>query len=161
MDQGVNSVVAHMFYNGNPGHACWVLGPTNFTEVTMAGEPPQRSDGAAAISCGVEQSQSGVASVVVVSGTVDALTAPQLQEAIVAAASSSPPAIVVDLTEVNFLASAGMGVLIAAHAELKPAVRLVIVADGPATSRPLKLVGVADVIDMFVTRDDALAAIAP
>jgi anti-anti-sigma regulatory factor len=52
-----------------------------------------------------------------------------------------------------------MGVLVAAHADLAPAVRLVIVADGPTTSRPLKLVGIADLIELFATRDEALAAV--
>jgi hypothetical protein len=33
------------------------------------------------------------------------------------------------------------------------------VADGPATSRPLKLVGIADIVPLFATLDDALAAL--
>lgn len=32
-----------------------------------------------------------------------------------------------------------------------------VVADGPVTSRPLKLVGIADIVDLFQTRDEALA----
>ena len=34
------------------------------------------------------------------------------------------------------------------------------VADGPATSRPLKLVGLADVIGLYPTLDEARAALA-
>ena len=56
----------------------------------------------------------------------------------------------------EFLASAGMGVLIAAQDELAPAIRFAVVADGPATSRPLKLVGVTDVVDLYATLDEAL-----
>ena len=111
-------------------------------------------------SCAIEQRNVGDVSVVSVAGTVDMLTAPQLEEAIGAAAKSSPPAVVVDLTAVEFLASAGMGVLVAAHEEFSPAVRFVVVADGPATSRPLKLVGIADVVGLYATLDDALAALA-
>ena len=74
--------------------------------------------------------------------------------------SSSPPAVVVDLSAVEFLASAGMGVLVAAHEDLTPAIRFAVVADGPATSRPLKLVGIADVVGLYATLDEALTALA-
>ncbi|OBJ35662.1 anti-anti-sigma factor [Mycolicibacterium mucogenicum] len=125
----------------------------------MTGQPVQGSGNPAAASCAVEQSQIGAVSVVTVSGTVDMLTAPQLESALSPAAVGAAQAVVVDLSAVDFLASAGMGVLVAAHAELAPAVRLVIVADGPTTSRPLKLVGIADLIELFATRDEALAAV--
>lgn len=114
---------------------------------------------AAATSCAIEERRVGEISVVSVAGTVDMLTAGQLEEAIGAAAKSSPPAVVVDLSAVEFLASAGMGVLVAAHDELGPDVQFVVVADGPATSRPLKLVGIADVIDLYATLEEALTAL--
>lgn len=107
----------------------------------------------------IQESRVGDISVVAVSGTVDMITAPKLEAAIAAAAKASPSAVVVDFTAVEFLASAGMGVLVAAHGDLAPAVKLVVVADGPATSRPLKLVGIADVVDLFATLEDALAAL--
>jgi anti-sigma B factor antagonist len=116
--------------------------------------------GAAATSCAIDENRTGEISVVSVAGTVDMLTAPQLEEAIGTAAKSSPSAVVVDLSAVEFLASAGMGVLVAAHDELIPAVGFAVVADGPATSRPLKLVGIADVIDLYATLDEALTALA-
>lgn len=123
-------------------------------------QPPEGNSSAAGASCAIEQSQVGPICVVSVSGTVDMLTAPQLEAAIaVATGAAAPTAVVVDLSAVDFLASSGMGVLVAAHAELSPTVRLVVVADGPATSRPLKLVGVADLIDMFANLDDALDAL--
>jgi anti-sigma B factor antagonist len=50
-------------------------------------------------------------------------------------------------------------VLIAAQDELAPSVRFAVVADGPATSRPLKLVGVTDVVDLYPTLDEALNAL--
>jgi anti-anti-sigma factor len=110
-------------------------------------------------SCTVEERRVGEISVVAVTGTVDMLTAPKLEDAIGSAAKSEPAAVVVDLSAVDFLASAGMGVLVAAHGELAPAVRLAVVADGPATSRPLKLVGIADLVDLFATLDEALASL--
>ncbi len=106
-------------------------------------------EGAASSSCAIEERLVDSVSVVSVAGVVDMLTAPDLEKAIAEAAKSSPTAVVVDMTAVDFLASAGMGVLIAAQDELAPAIRFAVVADGPATSRPLKLVGVTDVVDLM------------
>lgn len=126
----------------------------------MISQPdPVASGSRAAASGDIEERRVGDITVVSVAGTVDMITAPKLEAAIGSAAKSSPSAIVVDFTAVEFLASAGMGVLVAAHGDLAPALKLVVVADGPATSRPLKLVGIADVVDLYPTLDEALAAL--
>lgn len=117
-------------------------------------------DSSAQDSCAVRERRVGAISVLSVSGVVDVLTAPTLEQAIAAAVKAAPPAVIVDLSTVEFLASAGMGVLIAAHDGLSPAVRFAVVADGPATSRPLKLVGVDDVVSLYATLDEAIAALA-
>jgi len=52
-----------------------------------------------------------------------------------------------------------MGILVAARDELPASVQLGVVADGPATSRPLKLVGIAEVVGLHATLDEALAAL--
>lgn len=109
--------------------------------------------------CTVDSHQVDTTTVLSVAGTLDTLTVPQLQAAITAAAESSPAALIIDLSAVEFLASVGMGLLVSTHAELTPAIRFAVVADGPATSRPLKLVGVADVVDLFATREEALTAV--
>lgn len=108
--------------------------------------------------CTIDEGRLDGVVVVSVSGTVDALTAPQLEKAIAAAAKAEPSAIVVDLAAVEFLASSGMGVLVGAHADLAPAVKLVIVADGPSTGRHLKLIGIADIVGVFAELEEALAA---
>jgi anti-anti-sigma factor len=111
--------------------------------------------------CTIGHHRIGQVAVLAVTGTVDMLTAPQLAAAIRAAAGdNNPAAIVIDLTEVEFLASAGMGVLAAAKDELTPDVRFVLVADGPATSRPLQLVGISEIVELFATLDQALTAVA-
>lgn len=124
----------------------------------MSSQPDPAPSRAAAVG-EVEERRIGDISVVAVTGTVDMLTAPKLEAAINAAAQGSPTAVVIDFTAVEFLASAGMGVLVAAHGDLAPAVKLTVVADGPATSRPLKLVGIADIIDLYATLEEALAAL--
>lgn len=113
----------------------------------------------AAPSCAIAQRSTGDLTVLSVAGTVDVLTAPLLKAAITDAAAGGPRAIVVDLGAVEFLASTGMGVLVEAHGELAPDTRLVVVADGPATSRPLKLIGIDKVVDVFATLDEAVAGI--
>ncbi|MHA3024194.1 STAS domain-containing protein [Mycobacterium sp. BMJ-28] len=126
----------------------------------MTSQPDPSTGAASAPGCEVEEKRIGEVSVVSVTGTLDMLTAPQLEAAIASAAATSPQAVVVDLAAVDFLASAGMGLLVAAHGDLTPAVGFAVVADGPATSRPLKLVGIADVVDVFATLDEALSAVA-
>ncbi len=108
--------------------------------------------------CVVGEEWVGRVAVVSVSGVVDMLTAPQLEEGIQSALGQNPTGLIVDFTEVEFLASAGMGILVATHDEASEDVRFCVVADGPATSRPLKLVGIADMIPLYATRNEALAA---
>ncbi len=98
----------------------------------------------------------GAVAVVSAAGAIDMLTAPQFAEQIGATLRERPKAVVVDLTEVDFLASAGMQVLVAAHGDAGSQTRLVVVADGPATSRPLRITGITDFIDLYPSLDEAL-----
>lgn len=126
----------------------------------MTGEPESVvGSPKVATGCTVEQRTVGELAVLAVSGTVDVLSAPELEAQIKATAATSPAAVVVDLSAVDFLGSSGMGVLVTAHSNLTPAIPFALVADGPATSRPLKLVGIADIIDIFATLDEALSAL--
>jgi anti-sigma B factor antagonist len=113
----------------------------------------------AASECTIERQRIGEIEVLSVAGVVDMLTASRFEEAIAAAAKGSPQGVIVDLGGVDFLASAGMGVLVASRDELPASVQFAVVADGPATSRPLKLVGIADVVGLHTTLDEALAAL--
>lgn len=86
------------------------------------------------------------------------LTSPQLETAIDGVLEQQPAGVVIDFTEVEFLASAGMGVLVAAHDKAGSEVAFSVVADGPATSRPLKLVGIADIVNLYPSLEEAIAA---
>jgi anti-anti-sigma factor len=105
----------------------------------------------------VGKHQAGQATVLTVSGEVDMLTAPQLAEAIHNALAGRPEALVVDLSKVEFLASAGMTVLLTAQADVVPPTRFAVVAEGPATSRPIKLMGIDTVLPLYSTLDSALS----
>ncbi len=102
-----------------------------------------------------EEWKDGVA-IVAATGAIDMLTAPALADGIRVALGKKPRAVIIDLTDVDFLASAGMQVLIAANEESGPDARLIVVADGPATSRPLKITGITEFIDVYPSRDEAL-----
>lgn len=91
------------------------------------------------------------------SGIIDMLTATSLERAITAALDKQPAALIVDLTAVDFLASHGMGVLVGADDRLSADQRFAVVADGPATSRPMTLIGLADQLSMYATLEAALA----
>ncbi|MCV7011545.1 STAS domain-containing protein [Mycolicibacterium madagascariense] len=124
-------------------------------------EQRESTDGTPAASGSTcEVSERWVEQIVVVaaSGVVDMITAPRLEDAIMAALGKSPAGLVVDLTDVEFLASAGMGVLVAAHDAAPEGIGIHIVAEGPATSRPLKLVGIADIVPLHATLDEALGS---
>ncbi len=95
-----------------------------------------------------------------VAGEVDMLTAPQLSEAIQTATAAKPAALIVDLSKVDFLASAGMTVLVGAQADVTAPTRFGVVAHGAATSRPIKLMGIDSVLPLYSTLDDALSDIA-
>lgn len=108
----------------------------------------------------VGKHQVGQAVVLTVSGEVDMLSSPLLADAIQTALASKPAALIVDLCKVSFLASAGMTVLVTAQAELEPPTRLAVVADGSATSRPIKLMGIDSVLPLYSSLDGALSGIA-
>jgi anti-anti-sigma factor len=92
-----------------------------------------------------------------VSGEVDMLSAPRLDEAIHTALADGPAALIVDLSKVDFLASAGMTVLVTAQSEVAPPTRFAVVANGPATSRPIKLTGLDGILSLYSTLDSALS----
>jgi anti-sigma B factor antagonist len=91
-----------------------------------------------------------------VSGDVDAITAPRLTEEISAQLAANPMTLIVDLSGVDFLASAGMAAL-ARASETAGRTRFAVVADGPVTGRPLRLVGMDLVFKVYPTLGAALA----
>ena len=106
----------------------------------------------------IEEFWTGRMVVVTVTGDLDILTTPQLDHAIRSAMRTEPTAVIVDLTGVDFLASVGMNLLAAAHREITPIARFGVVADGPATSRVMKLIGIDSVVALYQTLGEALDA---
>ena len=105
----------------------------------------------------VQESWSDGLVVLSVSGAVDILNAPRLTDAICNALTRAPAGLIVDLTEVNFLASVGMSILVAARdAADAMSVRFGVAAKGAATSRPIRLLGIDAILVLYPTLGDAL-----
>jgi anti-sigma B factor antagonist len=96
--------------------------------------------------------------VVAADGDVDLNTAPMLRDALEAARSRAPRSIVVDLSRVRFLNSAGLAVLIDAHRRAGPGAGLRLVATTRATWRPLRLSRVCERLVVHSSRAAAVAA---
>ena len=74
-----------------------------------------------------ESSRSNGQAVVRVHGEIDVYTAPQLWETIDAAIAGTPHELVIDLSDVTFLDSSGLAVLVRAHKRLRPIAGTVVI----------------------------------
>ena len=110
-----------------------------------------------ALSVDIKSEHGGAAIVYRLRGSLDLATAPSLRAALVEAANEGKHDIVVDLTELEFLDSTGLGALIGAHRramENGGRVRL-IVREGPI-SRLLNITGLMRIFAVYSTLDGAL-----
>ncbi|MGA9489454.1 MAG: STAS domain-containing protein [Mycobacterium sp.] len=103
----------------------------------------------------VVEQDAGVAVVLSAAGTIDMVTAPQFQVHVDSVLSRQPSALIVDLSRVEFMGSAGIGVLMNVHNNAGD-MAYAVAADGPATSRPLHLLGIDELIQIFPSVADAI-----
>lgn len=94
-----------------------------------------------------------------VGGDVDLATVADFEAAITEALTQEPTALVVDLSGVDFLASAGLQTLVSTHESVSKKLRFVVVANGPATSRPIQLTGLDQIFALYQTLAEALSAL--
>jgi anti-sigma B factor antagonist len=106
----------------------------------------------------VSLEQRGGAAVLRVSGALDLALAPKLRQFTDRAARLSPALVVIDLTDVTFLASAGMAELVRAHRGDSGSAPLRVVATGRIVLRPLELTRLADELAIYPSLPDALSA---
>ena len=105
----------------------------------------------------VTRRDAGEAVVLQVNGVVDIITAPSLATHIDVALSGTPAVLVIDLTGVDFLSSAGITVLVEVQRLTQNSpTSLRVAADGSATSRTLRIVGLDEFIDLYPTVNEAL-----
>jgi anti-sigma B factor antagonist len=102
--------------------------------------------------------QNGIA-VLKVGGDIDLATVPELEAAIDEALIPRPTGLVIDLSDVGFLASAGLQALVATHNNVSPSAQFAVVANSAATSRPIQLTGLDQIFELYPTLDEALTAL--
>ncbi|KMO68964.1 Anti-sigma-F factor antagonist RsfB [Mycolicibacterium obuense] len=97
-----------------------------------------------------------------VEGDLDVLTAPTLGTHLDVALSGALKMLIVDITKVGFLSSAGISMLVETHRLTERAgISLRVVAEGPATARPLRMMNIDEIIDLYPTLPDALSGTKP
>jgi anti-sigma B factor antagonist len=95
----------------------------------------------------------GDARVVRLGGELDLYNAPQVREALAEACADSPARVVVDLSEVEFLDSTALGVLIEARTKLDNPRAFLLAAPGLETRRALEVSG----LDRHFTVQDSVS----
>lgn len=91
-----------------------------------------------------------------VAGDLDMLTAPQLTESLHQVLDRRPRTVVVDLSKVDFLGSAGLAVLVTAHERAESRDSLRIVASARETQRAFSMTGLDELLDLYPTCEAAL-----
>ena len=99
---------------------------------------------------------------VAVRGEVDIAAAPLLEQALDAGIRASTGAFVIDLSDADFMDSSGLAVILRARALLGREDRAVAIVCGPGPVRRLfELAGVADLLYLYESREEAAAALVP
>ncbi len=104
---------------------------------------------------GVELETLGDALVLRVTGALDLTLAPKVRQLVDRAQRLASSVLVIDLTAVDFLASAGMAELVRAH-RLSSSMAVLVVATGRVTLRPLELTRLTDELVIAPTLEAAL-----
>ena len=105
---------------------------------------------------GVERGDGSV--VVSLAGELDLYNAPQVRQALSDAASDSPTRVVVDLSEVEFIDSTALGVLIEARTRLDNRRAFLLAAPGLETRRALEISGLDRHFTVHQSVSEALLA---
>lgn len=131
--------------------------PVHDVDVTeadhSAAEELERAESSAGT---VVLSRVGGAAVLHVTGALDLALAPRLRQVVERAVRLRPAVMVIDLTDLSFLASAGMAVLLLAQKLGADTTRVRVVANSRVILRPLELTRLTDELAIFPTTAEAL-----
>ncbi|MBV8933169.1 MAG: STAS domain-containing protein [Kutzneria sp.] len=126
-------------------------------DLTRAGDTTPAKTGLVTVD--VEHGRDAV--IVHVAGEVDMATAPEVSEALYEVITASPRALVIDLTEVSFLASSGLQMLTDVRQAVDAAgVPLWLAAQSRPVLRSMEITGVLDAFAVLPSVSAVLAAIA-
>nr|WP_042181781.1 STAS domain-containing protein [Kibdelosporangium sp. MJ126-NF4]CEL13765.1 Anti-sigma F factor antagonist (spoIIAA-2); Anti-sigma B factor antagonist RsbV [Kibdelosporangium sp. MJ126-NF4] len=103
----------------------------------------------------IEVGQGPSGPVLAVRGEIDTVTAPQLQAGVRQALPGAGRALVVDLSGVTFLSSAGLSVLVQAHQQAGEAGCELRIVTNSNTARVFALTGLTETLRLFDSADTA------
>ncbi|ONI80028.1 hypothetical protein ALI144C_23740 [Actinosynnema sp. ALI-1.44] len=109
-------------------------------------------------SLSIEVGQGPSGPVLSVRGEVDTVTAPELQAGVEQAMPGAGQVLVVDLSGVTFLSSAGLSVLVQAHQRAEEAGCEVRIVTNSSTARVFQLTGLTETLRLFDSPDAAREA---
>jgi anti-anti-sigma factor len=96
--------------------------------------------------------------VIALEGEADMSTAVKFNETFFSAARSGMRRVIADLSNVSFIDTTMLNALVVGHRRMvRDRGRFAVVCDGPRVSRVLEITGLGQILDVFNTRDDALA----
>jgi anti-sigma B factor antagonist len=99
--------------------------------------------------------------VIALSGEVDLYTVPSFKERVAAAITRGKRRLVIDLSEVRFMDSTALGVLVGAQKRLRPLEgALAVVLGGPDIQSLFEISGLERVFALYPTREAALRGVA-
>jgi len=140
--------------------ACWPRRPDAGVPSSNTGDDREQEGERVEVS--VSRDAAEDVPVVSVSGEVDVYSAPELKESLAKLRQSGATSIVVDLTEVAFLDSTGLGALVEARAATTEAGgSLAIVCNQERILKLFTITGLDGVFSIHKSLDEALAALQP
>jgi anti-sigma B factor antagonist len=96
--------------------------------------------------------------VITVEGEADMTTAVKFNESFFTAARSGIRRVVADLTAVSFIDTTMLNALVVGHRRMvRDEGSFAVVCDGPRVARVLEITGLGQILDVFSSRDDAIA----
>lgn len=108
----------------------------------------------------INHGSEGPTSIVTAHGEIDMVTIPALREALLRALETPQPMLVLDLSEVTFLSSGGLALLIEVHtlATARSVVFRVVTGTSRLVVHPIEITGIADRVSIHPDLRSALAA---
>ena len=118
---------------------------------------PRRTEEGTAIDLSLDTSQHGRWTVVSVRGELDLYTAPQLREAVLGLDAGSPPDVAVDLSDVGFIDSSGLGAIIAClkHVREQGGELALVTPEASPLTKLLALTGLDAAVSTVASIEDA------
>ena len=96
--------------------------------------------------------------VITLEGEADMSTAVKFNESFFSAARAGMRRVIADLSGVSFIDTTMLNALVVGHRRMvRDHGRFAVVCDGPRVSRVLEITGLGQILDVFSSREDALA----